>query len=248
MQPRTENEDVCVDSGCLHPLLFSMCMICVFMGLPQAQQGSVPDWGGRDFPGPESRVRGDEDEGPAHCGEGKQKQAAAKKPPSVGSPENRHRFHVLTLFHTIWWVLSRAFTVLPLVISSRSESYGHFIIHSFICVEIQHQTGLQLTCFRVNNAILKSQGGIRITYRMKCPQAALTFTWIQMDLENNVSCHLRAQFRSDSTSGIVLGYSSQYGKQKHACNLWCRQMCFNLCLPGRWEEPLPSAQQDFAPK
>lgn len=31
------------------------------------------------------------------------------------SSKKLHHFHVLTLFHTIWWVLSRAFTILSLV-------------------------------------------------------------------------------------------------------------------------------------
>lgn len=79
MLSSTGNEDVCVDSG------------------------SELDWGGLDFPGPGSWVPVEDDEGPAHRGEGQQKRVATE-PPSLVSPEKLNHFHLLTLFRTNWWV------------------------------------------------------------------------------------------------------------------------------------------------
>lgn len=58
-------------------------------------------------------------------------------------------------------------------------------------------------------------------------------------------------FSSDLTTRILLDHAPRMGKKnpnttQQICSLWCKQMCFNLCLPRRWEEALPSAQRDFA--
>jgi len=50
------------------------------------------------------------------CGEDKQKQPVMQQPSLYTvSPKKLHHFHVLPLFCMIWWVLSRTFTILPLV-------------------------------------------------------------------------------------------------------------------------------------
>lgn len=59
--------------------------------------------------------------------------------------------------------------------------------------------------------------------------------------ENDASRYLRAQLRLDCTQ-MELGYSPCTEGKRHICNLPCKQMCSNLCLPGRCRthSPQPS--------
>lgn len=127
-------------------------------------------------------------------------------------------------------------------IYSRNESYGYFMLCCFIAVEIQCQTRLKLICFWVNNAILKSQSAIPMIHTMKCLQAALMFSWIQMDSGNNFSCYLRVQFRSDCTNEIVLGYSPSI-EDKSMYATFGVDRCVSTCVyleGGRNHYPQPS--------
>lgn len=109
-------------------------------------------------------------------------------------------------------------------------------------VEIQCQTLLKPTCFRVNNAILRPQGDIHMMCMTECPQAAVTCTWLQMDLENNVSSWLRVQFRSDRTNEIAPGYSPRM-ESKSMYATFGVDICVSTCVypeGGRNHYPQPS--------
>lgn len=97
-------------------------------------------------------------------------------------------------------------------------------------------------CVRVNNAVLRFQGNIHMIRRDQVPTRSSDVCTDTNGFREQ--CLLLSQ--GSVQIGLytdVAGLFSLYGVGKHICNLCRKQMCFNLCLPRRWEESAPPRPQ-----